>query len=37
MAILQWRYICVNISFKSIYEIFEVSGADPTEQGLKPQ
>ena len=35
MAILQWRYICVNIGFKSIYEIFEVSGADPTEQGLK--
>ena len=23
MAILQWRYVCVNISFKSIYEIFE--------------
>ena len=23
MAIFQWRYICVNISFKSIYDIFE--------------
>ena len=26
MAILQWRYVCVNISFRSIYEIFESQG-----------
>ena len=23
MATLQWRYVCVNISFKSTYDVFE--------------
>ena len=36
MSILRWRYVCVNISFKSIYENLEVSADDPEKQGLKP-
>ena len=37
MLISRWRYVCITIRFRSIYETSGVVEVNPEKQGLKPR